>query len=253
MKRVQKYAWIVPFASVVLLLLWTLPSRAISIANEVINVTYTMQILEDNFWVQLDDNGLLYAGGGSGYPNNYSTNTNSQEGVWFYYDDDPNGPWFNQWFYDHPYDPNRYKRIEISFTAQTFSVAGIDTLSSLPEPELNIVINWSTDQWSLNPPELIGSSPDPSQVPPLPNFVGSDELLYIGRSDPISWQQGIQVNFNYIIPDYNPEWISVDVWGRNVQILDGYIRHECIPEPATLLMLGGLGLGLAAAKRRLRK
>ena len=59
-----------------------------------------------------------------------------------------------------------------------------------------------------------------------------------------------------IIPDYNPEWVSIDVrWdgaiggGSSVDI-SGTICHECIPEPAAFLLLA---IGSLAVLKRKRK
>ena len=69
-----------------------------------------------------------------------------------------------------------------------------------------------------------------------------------------------------MIPDYNPEWVSIDVrvyaweeiempgplpedppmfeWVPMQVNIDGDIWHECVPEPATLalMLFGGLAL-----------
>ena len=74
-----------------------------------------------------------------------------------------------------------------------------------------------------------GRSPNPptERRPPLP---GEDEALYIGRD--ILHQGTVPSGhyvFDYIIPSYNPEWVSIDVRGRNY-IVSGFIRHECLPK-----------------------
>ncbi|HSG29854.1 MAG TPA: hypothetical protein VLA34_15335, partial [Candidatus Krumholzibacterium sp.] len=35
------------------------------------------------------------------------------------------------------------------------------------------------------------------------------------------------VIFDFIIEDYNPEWVSIDVMGCNFVITNGVIIHEC--------------------------
>ena len=63
----------------------------------------------------------------------------------------------------------------------------------------------------------------------------------------------------FVIPDYNPEWVSMDVWvdyamssnpANNIIEVYGMLQHECVPEPAGLIFLCLGGLGLAAKRRR---
>jgi hypothetical protein len=107
---------------------------------------------------------------------------------------------------------------------------------------VDIVINWSSP---LFPP----SGPDGR--PPLPDdFINDPALeaewivreLVFGNETPDS----TDVVGSIIIPDYNPEWVSIDIRGVGVDI-QGTIVHECIPEPATMVLLG---LGVLTLLRR---
>jgi hypothetical protein len=154
--------------------------------------------MTDSFWVQVDTLGEA-VGGGSGY----------NGGNWYYY---PNTNWWNEWFYDHPFDPDRMKVIDVNFTI----------LPLVPGPSwATVAYNWSTPDW-----------PDPCN-PPLPPLDPCDEDLYIERSiffesDLLLWPQIVQDHFE--IPDYNPEWISIDVNGFNFEIIDGWFDHACLPK-----------------------
>jgi dockerin type I repeat protein len=161
------------------------------------------QPVEDDYWVKVirdpAGGGITVDGGGSGYDG----------GQWYEYD----SGWWNQWFYNAPFDPERKKEIEVLMTIQPLDY----------DNWVTIAINWSTDKW---PPG------DPN--PPLPPLLPGPEEDFIGRytifDGPI---QNIQTIWERIyILDYNPEWVSIDVRGYNFEILDtdpGKIWHECLP------------------------
>jgi hypothetical protein len=160
------------------------------------------QQIEDDFFVTVGS-GIVIEGGGSGY----------EGGFWYVYPSN----WINQWFYDHPFDWERGKIIHIEF-----DWAALD-----PEctTDITVAVNWSTPEWSA-----LGYGVD---FPPLPDMVGADEDLYIERI-PIIDECGVfpgpdpqHVVFDYIIWDYNPEWVSIDVMGCNFVITNGVIFHEC--------------------------
>jgi len=150
---------------------------------------------QDDFWVFVGSDGTA-EGGGSGY----------NDGEWYYY---PNTDWWNIWFFDHPYDQDRVKGMNISFT--------IDG----PGGAAEVVINYSTDIWSDE------GTPG---IPPLPPLSVDDEEDYIIRPEPIFSGQILgptPINVYFEIPDYNPEWISIDIRGWNFNIINGTIEHVC--------------------------
>ena len=130
---------------------------------------------------------------------------------WYFY---PEDNWWNIWFYDHPFDSTRYKMVHIEFDAYPIG----------PESWIEVAINWSTDLWSLDQPP--GDS-----TPPLP---GVPEQLYIGRQTVYNGPPQGFWDAEIVIPDYNPEWISVDVRGYNVDIPFGRIDHACVPDQHSL-------------------
>lgn len=154
--------------------------------------------ISNDFDVTVDPQGLFAGGFGSDA---------FQEG-WYQY---PSG-WLNIWFYDHPFDPNRFKTMHVEFEAFPLDPTG--------PAFLEFAVNWSTDAWSLD--QLPGDS-----SPPLP---GVDEARYIGRAillqeDNLTGQHYI---FDFEIPDYNPEWVSIDVRGFNFVIPGGRLTHQCV-------------------------
>jgi Dockerin type I domain len=165
---------------------------------------YTYDPIQNMFWITIDEWGEHLEMGGTDY---YGLG-------WYYYP----STWWNIWFYDHPYDPNRYKDITIEFDGYV--------LNSSEPAWLEFALNWSTDWWSIE------GQPAGDSMPPLP---GEDEALYIGRHSFIadSLLSGFY-EFSYRIPDYNPEWVSIDVMGENFVVDSGIILHECKPKLQSL-------------------
>jgi len=155
------------------------------------------QQVVDDFFVTVGS-GIVLEGGGSGYEN----------GTWYVYPTN----WINQWFYDHPFDWERGKIIHVEF-----DWTSLDPTCTV---DILVAVNWSTPEWSA-----LGHG---DQLPPLP---GEDEALYIIREPILDVCEIVEdvrhVTWDFIIYDYNPEWVSIDVMGCNFVITDGVIVHEC--------------------------
>lgn len=159
----------------------------------------------NSFWVVIDPVGNFLDGGGSEY---YGSG-------WYFYPELE--PWWNIWFYDHPFDYDRYKVVTVEFD--------IITLDPAFPANATVAVNWSTDIWSLE------GNPPGERRPPLPE--DGNEQLYIGRG--IIYQNPVlppleHIVYQYVIPDYNPEWVSIDVLGVNFEIQNGIVTHECLPK-----------------------
>jgi hypothetical protein len=157
-------------------------------------------VKQDAFYAEVDELGDLTFGGGSGF----------NGGAWYYY---PETGWWNQWFWDDPYDPERIKVVHIEFFAEPMNFT---------QPAyLMLAVNWSTPDWWL-----LDYGPD---QPPEPNVPGFDEFLHIGRA--VLFDQFITAPmpfvFDWTLDEYNPEWISIDIQGENFIITNGEIKHEC--------------------------
>jgi len=166
------------------------------------------------FWIALDPAGMIVPPltGGTGYYPPGDIN-----GWWFY--DGPEWEFWNIWFYDHPFTYDRKKTVHIDFN--------IVEMEPGAGSWLTFVVNYSTDLWSLE------GQPPGDSMPPLPGFPPDLELQYIGRDTlydgPVD-QLGGHFMADWEMKDYNPEWISIDVWGYNFQILEGsgMVFHDCI-------------------------
>ena len=162
-----------------------------------------------DYYAQVFMNNQLDPGvsGGSGW-------NDDGNGPWYYY---PDTDWWNQWFYNDPFDRLRKKEIEVFMD--------IEPIPGVTESKATIAINWSTNLWVGQP------------GPPIPPLPGPDEE-FIGRhiifdGDVLPGDPPIHERF-YIL-DYNPEWVSIDIRGDNFQILGSdtqpisTIVHECLP------------------------
>lgn len=150
--------------------------------------------------------------------------------------------WWNQWWYDHPPDRNRRKTVRMTFNYQFTSEVGM----------LFGTINWSDISWPESGPDGAPPLPGEGSVHRLSDF-GIGPLMIESNQDIVD--EVFQYDSGYIplpVP-YNPEWVSVDVWGADVIITSGILEHEChaVPIPAALWLLGSGLLGLFGLRRRL--
>jgi hypothetical protein len=184
----------------------------------------------DNFWMEMDDPGNLVTGGGT-------MDDEGETGEWLEYIHAPGSiDWWNIWFYNGPFVQENIKKIRMGFWVQKLvpSLAG----------EVYFVINWSTPEWTG------------------PGFPLPGQEQYIRRS-PVNYEEVTEsgthyqwIELSYVVSDYNPSWVSVDIWGKNIRIPEGgsataglslsqgsllynywtpgmpggIIVHECLPE-----------------------
>ncbi len=132
----------------------------------------------------------------------------------------PEWQFYNIWFYDHPFDYERKKTTHIEFV--------VDLIDYQYEGWLTFVVNWSTDIWSLE------GQPPGDSMPPIGPFTPEDEHMFIGRDtlyDGPVYQGPHLYSFDWDYINYNPEWLSIDVFGSNFVILEGtgIVTHDCVP------------------------
>lgn len=145
-------------------------------------------------------------GGGTGWNN----------GEWIRYDEaEPDRfPWWNQWFYNDPLDPERQKEI-------TWELELIPLDPSGDADWVEVALNWSNEQY----PNGLGRPPMANEEDFIERFT-----IFEGPVDEVKFLESEQL---FLIPDYNPEWISIDI--RYIDpvtaegvLITGCIWHECI-------------------------
>jgi hypothetical protein len=152
---------------------------------------------------------------------------------WFLY---PNGepvPFWNQWWYDDPPSKERWKEIFFDVTIST-----LDTIGLTDGDRVVIALNWSNMDYPETGPK--GPPPNPDQEKVIERYVLFDKPV-------LPTQQILLSNLDgkpFVIPNFNPEWVSIDVWVEYLEpgagsIIDisGYLTHECVPEPSAFVML----------------
>jgi len=114
-----------------------------------------------------------------------------------------------------------------------------------PQGDPRGAIRFRLDMWN----EKWNYVDDPALLPPPTDYTDWVEYYDI----PNDW---VTVNpFNRILLDYQPRWVSVEIEfmqpdGVNMFVDNVYLTGQCLPEPATLSLLG---LGLLAIARRRRR
>ncbi len=139
--------------------------------------------------------------------------------------------WWSAWDYNDPYDRDRMKIVKL--------IVDYKLVDPTQDGFMFVAINWSTTDWSLNPP----AGTDTSQQPPLSNVdPANPTVAWVGRYHPTTLEFRLPADstdptgtydsgpIQLPIP-YNPEWVSIDVRGYNFRILDGKLFHECVEDP----------------------
>lgn len=153
----------------------------------------------DHFWIAIESTIIPEMSGGA------PVNDPGENGQWLLYTTPAGVPWYNIWFYDDPFDPGKMKRIRMGFWVMPLAAGDAPFVS-----ELFYVVNWSTPAWD----------------PAIPGYPTPNDEAFIMRSEtngpiliPPLPPPGMWIELYFEIPDYNPEWVSVDIFGSFIWIL----------------------------------
>ena len=177
----------------------------------------------NGFYIELDMwSGVEEAGGVDNYKEaqpSYDING------WYHY---PNQNWHATWFDNLPFDSLGYKEVTIDFDLTVGTNGYID-----------FALNWTTPAWDTlgyNRPAL-----------PYDSLVTQNESQYIMRQvllQGATTQTNQHHTYTFLIPDYCPGWVSVDVRGYGFELTNGVIEHVCqsASESQNLNLPGGWGI-----------
>jgi hypothetical protein len=207
----------------------------VCVAALLCGLTAMAQPVVSTFDVEIEFGHQSVVGGGTGWDGN-----GDGAGDWIYYDQAPDGPWWNQWFYNDPPIPGG-KHIDYDITISV--PQGIEWAG--------VAINWS----GPNFPET-----GPDGPPPMPDQ--EEHIIREAVFGSVLTGETVTITGSIDIFRYNPEWVSIDVnagdpTGTPTPVfVSGTIIHEClpdkIPEPATLSLLAVGGLGILTRRKRNR-
>jgi hypothetical protein len=157
--------------------------------------------------IALDEAGAYVLGDGDGYA----------AGTWYHYDEPNQEGYWRQWFYNGPYDPNSKGQLDYV----VYIKANDPTLRT----SLEVRFNWSTPQWSALGKHRPPLPTDAATVELETEYMQSQELQivddwFIGTIEPIK---------THTIDEYNPEWVSIDIRGKNVYVYRG-ANHSSLPK-----------------------
>lgn len=150
--------------------------------------------------ISFDDSGNMISGDGDGIG-------------WHYY---PTAERYRMWFNNGEYDPDRkgYLRYE----------AYIHPVDPSKTSYIEIYFNWTTPEWSAVGG---GSPPYPEDVPTMEEEFEYMSGYHMHTVDDLGNFESIEPVDGHTIYAYNPEWVSIDVIGRNVAVYRG-AWHECL-------------------------
>jgi len=150
--------------------------------------------------IAFDDSGSMIYGDGDG-------------SGWEYY---PTAGRYRMWFNNGEYDPDRkgYLRYE----------AYIHPVDPSKTSYIEIYFNWTTPEWSAVGG---GTPPYPEDVPTMNEEFEYMSGYHMHTVDNLGNFESIEPVDGHTIYAYNPEWISIDVIGRNVAVYRG-AWHECL-------------------------
>jgi hypothetical protein len=176
-----------------------------------IAVEITAEPVEDDFWILCNPEGHYCCcnTGGSGF--HYATG--------FLYD----SGWSTIWFYNDPIDTTRAKTIHIEFDLNLPWITHPD----IDQGGMTVAVGWSTPYWA---DYGYGDT-----RPPLPDTWMDEDLctvreVLLGEPDNLYAEESNSAHFEFdvVVYDYNPEWVSISFQGHNFYIFNGIIIHECV-------------------------
>jgi hypothetical protein len=135
---------------------------------------------------------------------------------WYYY---PTSGVYRMWWHNGAYDVNRKGRLEYRVYSEAINP------DALTYARIRYV--WTTAEWSQSGHTGL---PYPSDLPTVADeaqAVSTEGLMTIDN-----WSLGVgssEAEKVCVIRDYNPEWVGIEIEGRNLHVCR-FASHECLPK-----------------------
>jgi hypothetical protein len=176
-----------------ILLLCSLASPPAQATNYVLEDPSVLTAGQEWYLIAFDTTGTCTRNEGWGYG-----------GGWYYY---PLTNTYRQWFYRGPYAANQDACMTVSA-----AIVSLDP-NRMSTAQINVI--WTTPAWSARGTGAPPLAADVSTTTTEAQYVGSD----LFQSVPSAYFETVEPVRNYTIGGYSPEWVGIEVHGKNVKIL----------------------------------
>jgi hypothetical protein len=151
----------------------------------------------NRYWLDINTQGDIGPANSGG-----TANEIGEDGTWYFYNDpETEQSWYSVWFYNNSLDMYGMNKMKMGFYVQKGVPFGAANVS--------FAVSYSDPEWDPETPEF----PMPDDEEFILRSTLNGPYSVTGTATNKQW---FELEFD--IPDYNPEWISVNIFGSNIKI-----------------------------------